>query len=138
MLISIIAFSAGDVKLEKWPYLSFIIIVDILKGLEDVLNKLLLIDKYMLPHILMFLRGLYNSGMAIIFLIIIKYSGIEFTFSIKFNDFLFFIFIIIVWFIYNFFSMEVIYTFTPQHISFLNIVFYMFILFFIEFQIIIQ
>lgn len=138
MLISIIAFSAGDVKLEKWPYFSFIIIVDILKGLEDVLNKLLLIDKYMLPHILMFLRGLYNSGMAIIFLIIIKYSGIEFTFSIKFNDFLFFIFIIIVWFIYNFFSMEVIYTFTPQHISFLNIVFYMFILFFIEFQIIIQ
>ena len=138
MLISIIAFSAGDVKLEKWPYLSFIIIVDILKGLEDVLNKLLLIDKYMLPHILMFLRGLYNSGMAIIFLIIINYSGIEFTFSIKFNDFLFFIFIIIVWFIYNFFSMEVIYTFTPQHISFLNIVFYMFILFFIEFQIIIQ
>jgi len=138
LLISIIAFSAGDVKLEKWPYLSFIIIVDILKGLEDVLNKLLLIDKYMLPHILMFLRGLYNSGMAIIFLIIIKYSGIEFTFSIKFNDFLFFIFIIIVWFIYNFFSMEVIYTFTPQHISFLNIVFYMFILFFIEFQIIIQ
>ena len=83
----------------------------------------------MLPHILMFLRGLYNSGMAIIFLIIIKYSGIEF---------IFFIFIIIVWFIYNFFSMEVIYTFTPQHISFLNIVFYMFILFFIEFQIIIQ
>lgn len=138
MLISIIAFSAGDVKLEKWPYLSFIIIVNILKGLEEVLNKLLLIDKYMLPHILMFLRGLYNSGMAIIFLIIIKYSGIEFTFSIKFNDFLFFIFIIIVWFIYNFFSMEVIYTFTPQHISFLNIVFYMFILFFIEFQIIIQ
>jgi len=117
LLISIIAFSAGDVKLEKWPYLSFIIIVDILKGLEDVLNKLLLIDKYMLPHILMFLRGLYNSGMAIIFLIIIKYSGIEFTFSIKFNDFLFFIFIIIVWFIYNFFSMEVIYTFTPQLIQ---------------------
>ena len=36
----------------------------------------------------------------------------------------------IAWFIYNFFSMEIIYIFTPQHITFLDIVYFMLILIF--------
>ena len=130
LLMCILAYIAVDVKLENWPYFSFVIITNILNGLEDVLNKLLLTDKYMLPHILIFFRGLYNFGMAIIFLIILKFSGIEFTFSINLYNCLFFIFIMIAWFIYNFFSMEIIYIFTPQHITFLDIVYFMLILIF--------
>jgi len=123
----ILAFSAGDIHLEKWPYLSFTIIRYILQGLEDVLNKLLLTEKYLLPHLLMFLRGLYNSGMAIIFLIIMKCSGFEFVFSSVLSDnLLFFFFFFFFYFFYYLLTMQVSYTFTPQHLSFLNIVYYMF------------
>ena len=96
---TLFAFIAGDIHLEKWPYICFIIIQLILLGLEDVLNKLLLTEKCMLPHVLMFLRGLFNSGMAIVFGTIIKFSGFEFSFlSYKniiliFSLFIFFFFV---------------------------------------------
>ena len=122
--MGILAFIAGDIKFERWPYLIFTIVKNIFIGLEDVLIKVLLDNKYMLPHVIMFLRGLYNSGMAIILIISIKYSDIEFTFQSDINIYFIFIFFIIVWFFYNFFAMKLIYIFTPHHISFLNIVFF--------------
>ena len=80
----------------------------------------------MLPHVLMFLRGLYNSGMAIVLAIIIKFSEIEFAFSS--NNFIFSKFLIptLILFFANLFSMFVNYTFTPQHLSFLNLIFLLF------------
>ena len=128
-IMGILAFIAGDIKFERWPYLIFTIVKNIFIGLEDVLIKVLLDNKYMLPHVIMFLRGLYNSGMAIILIISIKYSDIEFTFQSDINIYFIFIFFIIVWFFYNFFAMKLIYIFTPHHISFLNIVFFMILLF---------
>ena len=126
----ILTFSAGDIHLEKWPYFCFAAIKFILTGLEDVLNKLLLTEKNMLPHVLMFLRGLYNSGMAIVLAIIIKFSEIEFDFSS--NNFIFSKFLIptLILFVANLFSMFVNYTFTPQHLSFLNLIFLLFFLLF--------
>ena len=69
----ILVFRVGDINLEKWPFLIFATIQFALDGLEDVLNKFLLTEKYMLPHVLMFLRGLYTLGMTIVFTIIIKF-----------------------------------------------------------------
>ena len=125
---NIMAFSIGDINLEKWPILLFIIIKYILVGLEDVLNKLLLTEKYMLPHVLMFLRGLYNSGMAIILAIIIKLLGFEFTISSNINIFFLFSFLIFSYFLINLFYMLINYTFTPQHLSFLAVVLYMLVI----------
>jgi len=124
---SILAFIAGDIHLKRWPYLLFLIIEYILEGLEDVLNKKLLTEKYMLPHVLMFLRGLYNSGMAIVSAIIFKISGFEFTFSSNINIFFLFSFLIFFNFFQNFFIMKVNYVFTPQHLSFLGVVYFMFL-----------
>ena len=128
-LLGLLAFSAGDIKLERWPYLIFAVVKNILIGLEDVIIKVILVDKYMLPHVLMFLRGFYNLGLAIALVIIIKYLG-EFIYPININFYFIFLFLIIVWFFYNFCEIKLIYIFTPQHISFLNVVFFMFRLFF--------
>jgi len=125
---NIFAFSIGDIHLEKWPFICSIIIQLILMGLEDVLIKLLLTEKYMLPHVLMFLRGLYNSGMAIVLAIIIKFSGFKFTFSSNNNIFFMFLILILFFFSLYIFSMFVNYNFNPQHLSFLNVVYYLIIL----------
>jgi len=95
---AIFAYIAGDIQIERWPFLLFVIIQFILVGLEDVLNKLLLTEKYMLPHVLMFSRGLYNLGMAIVFSIIIKFSGFEFTFISNYNIILLFSLLIVLFF----------------------------------------
>ena len=100
----ILAFSVGDLNLEKWPYFIAFTIQLILMGLEDILNKLLMTEKYMLPHILMFLRGLYNSGMAIVLAIIIKFSGFEFTILSYNNIFLTFLILIFFFLFFNFFK----------------------------------
>ena len=49
---TIIAFSIGDIHLEKWPYLLFVLIQFILQGLEEVLSKLLLIIQEWLLYLL--------------------------------------------------------------------------------------
>ena len=66
--------------------------------------------------------------MAIVLAIIIKISGFEFSFSSNFNIFLAFLFLIFYHFLRNLFAMIIIYTFTPHHLSFLNLLFYVMIL----------
>ena len=117
-------FRVGDINLEKWPFLIFATIQFALDGLEDVLNKFLLTEKYMLPHVLMFLRGLYTLGMTIVFTIIIKFSGFEFTFSSNYNILLLSSFLIIFFLFHNLFDIFINYTFTPQHLSFSNMLYY--------------
>ena len=119
--MGILDFFAGDLDLEKWPYLLFIIIVNILNGLEDILIKILFTNKYLLPHSLMFWRGLYNLGMAIILFLILKVSGIEFIFPTKFDEYLIDFIALLIFFSQTFVVMKVIYIFTPQHVSFLNV-----------------
>ena len=85
---AIFAYIAGDIQIERWPFLLFVIIQFILVGLEDVLNKLLLTEKYMLPHVLM----------AIVLAIIIKFSGFEFTFISNYNIILLFSLLIVLFF----------------------------------------
>ena len=50
-------------ELDNWPYFLFIIGKYILLPLEDIINKVLLTDEFLLPHYLMFYRGIFNFFM---------------------------------------------------------------------------
>ena len=130
--MSITAFIAIDSEeLMNWPYFIFISIKFIIFAL-DTINKILLINKFLLPQALMFLRGLY-----IFFMILVLFPIFYFTELNKYKlDFdkkrinliwqiLLLIFIIPILFLKSFLIMKVIYIFTPQHVAFLNVVFYM-------------
>jgi len=126
--LGVFSFYADDFNIDKLFYFLFMIIKNTLIGLEDVLNKFLFTYKFLLPHSLMFYRGLYNTPMMIIFILIMKFSGIEFIFPSDSLTYLWIIFSFFIFFFYNFVNIKVTYIFTPQHVSFLNTVYYMNIL----------
>ena len=65
--ISICAFSALiEPESRNWPYFLFLALKYILIPLEDVINKILLTDEFLLPQYLMFYRGIFNFFMLII------------------------------------------------------------------------
>lgn len=112
-------------------FILFTIITEILISLEDVLCNILLIEKFMLPHILMFFRGIIDFIIFIILIPILNASGAislknYLSFSTKCNISLFIflkILLIIFAFIKGFITMKVIYIFNPLHVAFLDIVF---------------
>ena len=133
--MSISAFIAiNGNELDNWPYFIFIAIKFILLALEDVFNKVLLTDKFMLPHTLMLWRGIFYFLLFIITTIIlfftklIKYEYISenhHEIDINLIISLIIIFILSI-FLKSFFTLKVVYLFTPQHVAFLNVVFYLF------------
>ena len=131
--MSITAFIAIDSdELMNWPYFIFISIKFIISALEDVINKILLINKFLLPQTLMFLRGIYNFFMILVlfsFFYFFKLNKYQLDFdNKKINliwQILLIIFIIPILFLKSFLIMKVIYIFTPQHVAFINVVFYM-------------
>ena len=59
--MSICAFELLSKKeSSKWTYFFFIFIKYLLLPLEDVFNKILLTNEFMLPHFVMFWRGFYD------------------------------------------------------------------------------
>ena len=131
--MSICAFIViNSEELTNWIYFLFIDLKFIVIPLEDVINKILLTNKFLLPQSLIFWRGLYNLGMFFILIPILKYLS-NFNFSIDFNNkqLEYFIQILLVssfvifLFFKSFFTTKVIYIFSPQHIAFINVVFYM-------------
>ena len=139
-IMSTSAFIALDeVDSQRWPYFLFLPIKFIILPLEDVFNKILLTEKFMLAHILMFFRGI---GVMIIFIILIPifYFTNTFEFELKvLNDtedgkysgaikILLAILYVILLSFRSLSIMKLIYNFSPQHVSFLNVVYYLFIL----------
>ena len=127
------AFIAINSKeLMNWPYFIFISIKFIIFALEDVTNKILLINKFLLPQALIFWRGIYNFFMILVLLPIVYFTKLN-KYQIEFDNkginliwqILLIIFIIPFSFLKSFLVMKVIYIFTPQHVAFLNVVFYM-------------
>lgn len=122
-------------ELMNWPYFIFIGIKFIIFALEDAINKLLLISKFLLPQTLMFWRGLYIFSLLLFLVPILFFtnsSKFQFDFDIKGYKLILHISLLIVIipivFLKSFFVMKVIYAFTPQHIAFINVVFYMLLL----------
>ena len=131
--MSVCAFiDIQNYELMNWPYFIFISIRFIIYSLEDVINKLLLINKFLLPQDLMLWRGIY---ILVIFLVLfpifyftkfIKYKfEIDITSLDLFLQISLLVLIIPFLFLKSFFILKVIYIFTPQHIAFINAVFYM-------------
>ena len=139
-IMSTSAFIALDeVDSQRWPYFLFLPLKFIIIPLEDVFNKILLTEKFMLAHILMFFRGI---GVMIIFIILIPIfyftNTFEFELTVlnnneneKYSGAIKILLVILYVFLLSFRSlsiMKVIYNFSPQHVSFLNVVYYLFIL----------
>ena len=126
-------------ELENWPYFLFIIGKYILLPLEDVINKVLLTDEFLLPHYLMFYRGIFNFIMlgilsASVFLPeskLVKFSYFsQFTTDKeKHIQILVKVIFTILSFFRAFCLLRVIDIFSPQHVSFLNTTFSLYQLF---------
>jgi len=131
--MSLSAFIAiNSYELSRWPYFAFIFVKFIIVPLEDVINKILLTDKFLLPQSLMFMRGLYNLAMLLIIIPTLYFANelkLDFFFNEKEIGYIIqislMIFFIAFTLLKSFFIMKVIYIFTPQHVAFLNVVFYM-------------
>ena len=131
--MSISAFIAiNSYELSRWPYFAFIFVNFIFLPLEDVINKILLTNKFLLPQSLMFMRGLYILVMLLILSPTLYFTNqlkLDFYFNKNEVGYIIQILLIIIFVTFtllkSFFIMKVIYIFTPQHVAFLNVVFYM-------------
>ena len=131
-----ILFVFGIINIENneinlWIYLFFIFISKVLFALEDTINKILLTDKFLLPHYLMFWRGLFSFVIILLFTIIIltctSKINLEYYKYVLENEDLWKeiiskIFYVICNFLKVFSIFKIIYIFTPQHVAFLNVV----------------
>ena len=114
---------------NAWIYLLFSFFKKILFSLEDVFNKILLTNKFLLPHFLMFWRGLINFIIFLILILIFYWTSI-----IDFTNYKYLnltnaleitrkIILIISLFGRTFSIFKIIDIFTPQHVGFVNVVY---------------
>lgn len=119
-----------NVDFKNWPFFISVGLKFIILPLEDVINKILFNEKFLLPHTLMFIRGFFDLFIFILFIpifIIIKNNNKKY-FSLKepqkdVNIILQIFLVILYIFLYSFrifCVMKVIYIFSPQHVAFLN------------------
>ena len=127
--MSVCAFEAlAKEESACWPYFIFIIIRYILLPLEDVINKILLTNEFLLPHYLMFYRGIFNFFMVIILGLSVIIPGfVEFVYFSQFtteSQIIIQILMKIIFTIFSFFKafflLRVLDIFSPQHVAFLN------------------
>ena len=123
----------NEIDLNNWPDFIFIIIRNILLPLEDVYNKILLTDKFLLPHYLMFWRGLFNCiFLALLCLCFFLTRVIKYEFNIpnEMNSAIYLlhkIILIILYFCRAFIYLKIIDVFSPQHVAFCNTALYLYL-----------
>ena len=117
-------------KLNIWIYILFLILQKIFFSLGDIISKILLTDKFLLPHYLMFYKSLICF---VIFLILVPILFLSSNLSIDNFEKLFEtgdlklhillkILLIILAFFACFCIYQIIYIFTPIHVGFINVV----------------
>ena len=116
-----------DNKNEVWHIIIFIILLlprAIVFPLEDVINKILLSDDFLLPHSLMFIRGLIEfliiSIISLVLFLTGKFDDLKYELNISYIV-IFKIVNIIIYSVKAFCLMKVIYIYTSQYVSFLII-----------------
>ena len=110
---------------NDWIHILFLFPQNIIFGFSDSIIKILLTNKFVLPHYLMFYRGIINFGMYLIIIPILCVTN-----SINFDYFktidklglkIFMRFILIIFsLLKSLCVMKIIYTFTPFHVAFVN------------------
>ena len=117
-------------QISCWIYIIFVIIQKICFSLGDTISKILLTDKFILPHYLMFYRSLSCFIIFVIFIPILFLTG-KISFANYQNLFyigdyrvhiLLKIFIIIAGFFGIFSIFKILDIFTPTHVGFVNVV----------------
>ena len=130
--MSICAFKAiVERELESWTYFLFIVGKYLILPLEDVINKILLTNKFLLPHYLMLWRGCFNFFMLAILGAVLLVPGIvKFGYFSQFPtnleiliQILMKVLFTIASFCEAFCLLKVIYIFSPIHVAFLNTAF---------------
>ena len=106
--------------------LLFLIPKNIIFGFGDIISKILLTYKFVLPQKLIFTKGLFNLGMHLIIFPILWFTNkinkdIFLTFDSGF-DIVFFIINILFSFLKAFCIMKIIDKFSPLHVAFVNVV----------------
>ena len=123
----------NEIDLNNWPYFIFIIIRNILLPLEDVYNKILLTDKFLLPHYLMFWRGLFNCiflALLCLCFFLTRVIKLEFNIPNEMNSAIYLlhkIILIILYFCRAFIYLKIIDVFSPQHVAFCNTALYLYL-----------
>ena len=111
-----------DSSWDKLWFLIFILPRAILFPLEDVINKILLSDDFLLPHSLMFRRGIIEFVLIFIMNLILFSTG---KLNLDYNNKNIPLIIliksihIIIYFVKAFCLMKIIYIYTSQYVSFL-------------------
>ena len=130
--MSICAFKAiKENELDSWPYFLFITGKYLLLPLEDVINKILLTNEFLLPHYLMLWRGFFNFFMLIILATTVLALGeVKFVYFSQFKTDIEIFLQVLMKILFTIFSfckafclLKVIDIFSPQHVAFLNTAF---------------
>ena len=116
---------------KSWIYFIFIGTRLIILAFEDIINKILLTNKFLLAHVLLFWRGIFNFALLIVLTPILyltnkdklNFENLKDSNSDILSDIFARLFFISISFFRSFLIMKVIYAFTPLHVSFLNVVF---------------
>ena len=112
-------------NIQCWTYLIFAIITKIFYALEDTLTKILVTQKFILPHFLMFKKSVICFGFYLILISFLLLTS-KITFSNITNALTANILIQLIRISCGFFQslliFNIIYIFTPIHVGFLNIV----------------
>ena len=132
LIISIFGIKSIETKNQRM-YVFTMIVPKVIYALEDTINKIILTDKFVLPHFLLFFRGIINSILVTI-LICILYatSNIDFRYynnilnNIQASEILFKLLSFIFMILKIFCIFEIIYIFTPQHVGFCIVIIYIY------------
>ena len=124
--LTVILEKGGEYNnIHSWIYIIFTIIKGIMYSLEDTLIKILVTQKFILPHFLMFKRSVICFGFYLILISFLLLTS-KITFSNITNALTANILIQLIRISCGFFQslliFNIIYIFTPIHVGFLNIV----------------
>ena len=131
LIISILGIISIDTKNQR-IYAFTMIIPKVIYALEDTINKIILTDRFILPHFLLFFRGLINAILVSILICILYFtSSIDFRYydnilnNIQVSEIIFRIISFIFMACKIFCIFKIIYIFTPQHVGFCLVIIYM-------------
>ena len=130
--MSVCAFEAiAEEESANWPYFLFVSAKYIILPFEDVINKILLTDEFLLPHYLIFWRGMFTLVfVGALSAIVLIPHWVEFHYFDQFKTGLQIAIQVIMKVLYTIFSfcktfclLKILDIFSPQHVAFSNTAF---------------
>jgi hypothetical protein len=132
LIISIFGIISIESK-NQTKYVFTMVVPKVIYALEDTINKIILTDKFILPHFLLFFRGIISTILiSILICVLYATSSIDSRYynnilnNIKVSEILFKILSFIFMACKIFCIFKIIYIFTPQHVGFCIVIIYMF------------